>query len=155
MTERAPDHVYVLFIRASAERVWQGLLDDDLTKQYWGHFNRSDWQVGSEWKHVRSDGSDTVDIIGEVIEADPPKKLVVTWASPKEADDPIKVSRVTYEIIPLGPDCRLSVTHSDLEKGGEMEAGVTQGWPAVLSNLKTLLETGETLREDEWVVPGQ
>ena len=53
----APDFVYTIFIKATAEQVWNGLIDRELTKAYWGHYNESDWQAGSRWEHVRSDGS--------------------------------------------------------------------------------------------------
>lgn len=150
MPERAPDFIYTVFIAADQETVWNGLIDRDLTKAYWGHFNESDWKKGSRWEHVRSDGSGTVDITGKVIEMNPPNKMVISWTSPKNADDPDQESRVTIELIELGPDTRLTVTHADLIAGSDMEKGVTQGWPAVVSNLKTLLETGKTLSEELW-----
>jgi uncharacterized protein YndB with AHSA1/START domain len=148
--DRAPDFVYVIYIAASAAKVWNGLIDRELTKAYWGHFNVSDWKPGSRWEHVRSDGNGKVDIVGKVVEIDPPRRMVVTWASPRETDDEARHSRVAYEITALGPDTRLTVTHSDLEVGSEMFRGVTKGWPAVLSNLKTLLETGRTLSDELW-----
>ncbi|MEM7482637.1 MAG: SRPBCC family protein [Acidobacteriota bacterium] len=149
-SEKAPDFVYVAYIAADAQRVWSGLMDHDLTQQYWGRHNVSDWTVGASWKHQRPDGSGIVDIVGEVIEIEPPRKLVVTWAAPKDAEDANKVSRVTYLIEALGPDTRLTITHSDLEAGSDMHLDVTTGWPAVACNLKTLLETGKTLSEDAW-----
>ena len=150
MPETAPDFVYTIYIAASADTVWNGLFDRQLTKAYWGHFNVSDWKPGSRWEHVRSDESGKADIVGKVIEIDPPRKLVTSWVSPADEGDEAKHSRVTYEITPLGPDTRLTVTHSDLEAGSTMHAGVTQGWPAVLSNLKSLLETGRTLSDELW-----
>jgi uncharacterized protein YndB with AHSA1/START domain len=148
--ERAPDFVYVIYIAASVDKVWNGLIDRELTKAYWGHYNISDWKKGSRWEHVRCDGSGKVDIAGRVIEIDPPRRLVVTWAAARDAEDETRHSRVTYEITALGPDSRLTVTHRDLEAGSEMLRGITQGWPAVLSNLKTLLETGRTLSDQLW-----
>ena len=99
---------------------------------------------------MRSDGSCTVDILGKVVEIDPPRRLVISWAFLHEAQDETKVSRATFELTPLGPDTRLKVIHSDLEPGSEMQKGIADGWPAVLSNLKTLLETGRTLSDDMW-----
>ncbi len=148
MPERAPDCVYVIYIAARADQVWNGLLDRELTKAYWGHYNESDWTPGSAWEHVRSDGSGTVDILGKVDEIDPPRRLVISWAFPHEEQDETKVSRVTFELTPLGPDTRLKVTHSDLEPDSLMRKGIDTGWPAVLSNLKTLLETGKTLSKE-------
>ena len=125
--ERAPDCVYVIYIAARADKVWNGLRDRELTKAYWGHYNVSDWKPGSVWEHVRSDGSDTVDIVGTVDEIDPPRRLVISWAFPHEAQDETKVSRVTFELTPLGPDTRLKVIHSDLEPGSEMQKGIRRG----------------------------
>ncbi|WP_373491542.1 SRPBCC family protein [Parasphingorhabdus sp.] len=146
----APDFVYTIFIKANAETVWNGLIERQITKAYWGHYNESDWQPGSRWAHVRSDGSGEVDISGRIIEMDPPRKMVWSWARDSESDHATKLSRVTYELISLGPDTKLIVTHSELEPDSPMDAGVREGWPAVLSNLKSLLETGETLSEGEW-----
>lgn len=150
MPERAPDFIYTIYIAASADKVWNGLIDRELTKAYWEHENVSDWKPGSRWEHVRSDASGKVDIVGKVIEIDPPRRLVTSWASPADEGDEAKHSRVTYEITPLGTDTRLTVTHSDLEAGSGMLAGISKGWPAVLSNLKTLLETGRTLSDKLW-----
>jgi uncharacterized protein YndB with AHSA1/START domain len=148
MAEAAPEFVYTVYIAAPAERVWDALVDSDLTRKYWGHENRSDWKPGSRWEHVRNGPDGQVDIAGKVIEIDPPHRLVTSWASPANLDDPAKVSRVTYEITPLGEEAKLVVTHSDLHDPG-MRAGVSSGWPMVLSSLKTFLETGdgmETIR---------
>ncbi|WP_417610772.1 SRPBCC family protein [Parasphingorhabdus sp.] len=150
----APDFVYTIFIKASAETVWNGLIDRELTKAYWGHYNESDWKAGSRWEHVRSDGSGKIDTRGRIIEMDPPRKMVWSWAFDSEADAPEKLSRVTYELVNLGPDTKLTVTHSELEPGSSMDVGVRDGWPAVLSNLKSLLETGDVLSEDKWPKAG-
>ncbi len=146
----APDFVYTIFIKASAETVWNGLIDREVTKAYWAHYNESDWQPGSRWAHVRSDDSGEIDISGRIIEMDPPRKMVWSWARDSECGNAAKRSRVTYELISLGPDTKLTVTHSELEPGSPMDTGVREGWPAVLSNLKSLLETGELLSEGEW-----
>ena len=146
----APDFVYAIFIRADIETVWNALTDGELTRRYWGHTNESSWEVGAPWEHVRSDGSGTVDTRGRVIAMDPPRRMVWSWAFADEYHDPAKRSIVTYELVELGPDTRLTVTHADLERGSTMDEGVRQGWPAVLSNLKSILETGEVLREDQW-----
>ena len=73
----------------------------------------------------------------------PPRRLVFTWARPNEAEDDSKHSRVSFDIEPQGDRLvRLTVTHEDLERDPQMLAGISGGWPKVLSNLKTLLETG-------------
>ena len=108
--------------------------------------NVSDWKPGSRWEHQRVDDARTVDIVGKVVESTPPRRLVLTWARPKEAEDDSKHSRVTFDIEPHGDGLvRLTVTHEDLERDPKMLAGISGGWPKVLSNLKTLLETGRAL----------
>jgi len=152
--ERAPDFVYVIYVAADAATVWNALIDRELTKAYWGHFNVSDWKPGSRWEHVRSDESGKVDLVGRVVEIDPPRRLTVTWGWPQDAEREDLHSRVTFELEQVGPQSRLTVTHSDLEAGSDMDRGIRGGWPAVLSNLKTLLETGRTLTPDIWGRPG-
>lgn len=140
-----PDFVYVTYIASSPKKVWSALLDGEMTKQYWDHFNVSDWKVGSRWEHQRC-GSRKVDIAGTVIECSPPHRLVLTWALPQEIEDATKVSRVTFEIEPYETNMvRLTVVHDELEPDSEMGRGISQGWPMVLSGLKTILETGTAL----------
>jgi uncharacterized protein YndB with AHSA1/START domain len=81
-----------------------------------------------------------------VVESTPPSRLVFTWARPTEAEDDSKHSRVAFDIEPYGDGLvRLTVTHDELERDPQMLAGISGGWPKVLSNLKTLLETGRAL----------
>jgi uncharacterized protein YndB with AHSA1/START domain len=141
-----PSYVYVTYIRAPMEKVWDAITDRELTQQYWAHWNVSDWKPGSRWDHQRSNGSDVIDITGTVIESMRPTRLVISWASPDSAAQPDKVSRVSFEIaLHAGDVTRLTVTHSDLEAGSAMENGITRGWPIVLSSLKSWLETGQSL----------
>ncbi len=140
-----PQFVYVIYINASPEKIWDGLLNPEMTAKYWMHENVSDWKPGSEWKHQRTDETRTVDIVGTVVESDPTKRLVVTWAQPKDAGAAEKTSRVTFELEPIdwpgGPWTRVRVIHSDL-LDAEMLESISFGWPAVMSGLKTLLEVG-------------
>lgn len=147
----APDFVYTIYIAASTETVWDGLVNKQVTEKYWGRENKSDWKEGSKWEHVRTDGSNIVDVHGQVLESDPPHKLVVTWNGPEgsKTAEPAP-SIVTYELVALGPDTKLTVIHSKLTKDSIMHKGVTQGWQAVLSNLKTVLETGKPLSAEKW-----
>lgn len=153
MTMAKPDFVYVTYIATTPDRLWQALIDTEVMREYWvgpdggcARVNVSDWQPGSRWEHQRADGSRTVDIVGTVVEATPPRRLVYTWARPADAEDAEKHSRVAFEIEPIGDGLvRLTVTHADLERDPQMLAGVSGGWPKVLSNLKTLLETGHAL----------
>jgi uncharacterized protein YndB with AHSA1/START domain len=142
--ESAPEFVYTVYIAAPVERVWNALVDSDVTRQYWGHENRSDWKPGSRWEHVRIGPDNVVDIAGKVIEIDPPHRLVTSWHAPDGEGDSARTSQVTYEITPMGEESKLVVTHSDLNEPG-MRAGVSAGWPLVLSSLKSFLESGKGL----------
>jgi uncharacterized protein YndB with AHSA1/START domain len=139
-----PSFVYVTYIESSAQRVWDALTDADLTAEYWGHSNVSDWQVGSTWEHRRTDGSGIADVVGKVLESEPPRRLAITFGGPAEAP-----SQVRFDIEPHGDIVRLTVTHEDLADRSELEA-VSAGWPAVLANLKSLLETGHVLPQAPW-----
>lgn len=145
-----PTYVYVTYIRATAEQVWQALTDADLTARYWGHHNVSDWQPGSSWEHRRPDGSG-VDIVGRVLETDPPTRLVITFEDPDTA--PASDPSVVEFLVEADHDIvRLTVTHDRLPSRG-MYDGISRGWPAVLANLKSLLETGDVLPRAPWDMP--
>ena len=147
------DYVYVTYIATTPEKVWQALHDVDLMREWWvdpkagcARVNVSDWQPGSRWEHTRVDGSGIVDIVGKVVEDTAPHRLEFTWARPEEVDDESKHSRVVFDIEPYAEGLvRLTVTHDDLARDPKMFAGVSGGWPTVLSNLKTFLETGRAL----------
>jgi uncharacterized protein YndB with AHSA1/START domain len=145
MTDK-PTFVYVTYIESTPERVWQALTDADLTAQYWGHRNVSDWQVGSKWEHQRIDGTQIADVVGTVLESIPPKRLVTSWNGPDSVEEP---SQVTFDIEPHGGIVRLTVTHENLANAAD-HRDVSGGWAAVLSNLKSLLETGHTLPTAPW-----
>ena len=139
-----PQFVYVIYIRATADDVWSGLLDPEWTRKYWMHDNISDWKPGSPWTHKRTDPAGTVDIVGQVIESDRPRKLVLTWAQPADAGNPAKMSRVSFELAPEewpgGPWVRLTVAHTELEPDSDMFRSVSYGWPGLMSGMKTMLE---------------
>lgn len=136
--------VYVTYIATTPEKLWNALRDPEMTKRYWGrHRNASDWRPGARWEHQDYDDRTVVDIAGIVEEIDPPRRLVLTWAPPEQADDRVTHSRVTFEIDSFEDSVRLTVTHEDLDP--EMLKAIAMGWPAVLSSLKTLLETGAPL----------
>ena len=153
MALKKPDYVYVAYIATTPEKAWQALIETDLMRQWWvdpkagcARVNVSDWKPGSPWVHQRADGSGTVDITGKVIETSPPRRLVFSWARPAEVGDETKHSRVAFDIEPYSDGLvRLTVTHDDLERDPQMLQGVSGGWPIVLSNLKTFLETGQAL----------
>ena len=145
-----PTYVYVTYIRASAEQVWQALTDADLTARYWGHRNESDWQEGSTWEHLRTDGSGIADVVGTVLEARRPERLVMTFPGSDQQRDGTP-SRVTFTIEPHEDIVRLTVRHEDIPSEEDL-AALSAGWPAVLSNLKSLLETGDVLPQAPWEV---
>lgn len=115
-----------------------------MTREYWGvHRNRSDWQPGSEWRHEDYDDPALVHVTGRVVESDRPRRLVLTWKSLTTAAQ--DTSRVTFEIEAYMEAVRLTVIHDEFEPGSETLKGVSSGWPAVLSSLKSLLETGQAM----------
>lgn len=146
-----PTYVYVTYIHASTEKVWHALTDADLTAQYWGHANVSDWQPGSTWEHRRLDGSNQADVVGHVIESEPPRRLVITFDSP-DAEPSGTPSVVTFLLEPHHDIVRLTVTHEHLADDTAFDE-ISHGWPAVLANLKSLLETGDTLPVAPWDMP--
>jgi len=134
-----PNYVYVTYIHATPEQVWHALTDADLTGEYWGHRNVSDWQPGSRWEHQRLDGSGISDAQGVVLEATPPSRLVMTFDE----------SKVTFTVEPYYDIVRVTVRHDDLATDEDLQA-VSAGWPAVLANLKSLLETGRAMPQAPW-----
>ena len=141
----APMHVYEIYIRATPERVWQALTDSDLVKRYYfGSVIDSDFRPGSPIVYMQPD-TGRIDIEGEVIEADPPRRLVHTFAVRWDADVNDPPTRVAWEITPMGDACRLSVTHDGFTEENATFESTKGGWPVILSGLKTLLETGTEL----------
>lgn len=134
-----PSYVYVTYINATPDQVWEALTDADLTGQYWGHRNVSDWQPGSRWEHRRLD-SGVADVSGVVLETIAPSRLVMTMDN----------TTVTFTIEPYDGIVRVTVAHENIATDADREA-VSRGWPAVLANLKTLLETGHTLPTAPWM----
>lgn len=139
--------VYVVYIAATAERVWDVLTSAELSPQYFfGHRVQSDWKLGSPWTLFRPDSS--VGVTGEVRETDRPRRLLLSWQveGPTPAG-PLPECQVSYDIEPVSATAvRLTMTEAhptpipaELLKGGR------RGWPMILSGLKTLLETGRPL----------
>ena len=142
-----PQFVYVTYISISPEKLWNALIDPKMTAKYWQHENVSNWKPDSKWEHRSSDKERTLKLVGKVIESSPPRRLVLTWAFPADEAHEEKHARVTLEIEPIGDVVRLTVTHDRLEPGSEMLRGITEGWPKVLSSLKSLMEVGRPLPE--------
>ena len=150
----APAQVYEIYIRTTPERLWQALTDGELTKQYYYSSEvRSDLRVGSPFQYF--DAGDQLLLDGEVLESDPPRRLVTTFSatwSPDVAADP--PSRLTWEIEPMGAACRLRMIHEGLAPDSATAREVGGGWSHILSSLKTLLETWQPLEIGDPVAEG-
>lgn len=143
MSKEKTSFVYVTYIRSTPEKVFEAITKPEIARRYWGHENVSDWEPGSTWEHVRANEQRTVELVGKVIKITPPTRLVITWANASQAADPANYSRVSFDLVEYEGMVRLTVTHDELEAGSGMAKGIQQGWPAVLSSLKSLLETGQ------------
>jgi DNA-binding transcriptional ArsR family regulator/uncharacterized protein YndB with AHSA1/START domain len=153
-----PSFVYTTYIQTTPERLWQALTEPVFTERYWAITFGSDWKPGSAmtW-HTR--GLTIVDPEQVVVESERYRRLSYTWqtltpewaaslALTDDARDRLIAeprSQVTFEIEPLGDQVKLTVIHDDLEPGGVTASLISEGWPRVVANLKTLLETGDTL----------
>ncbi len=142
--------VYVTYIRTTPEKLWSALTDEEFMKQYWfGNHCESRWTVGSPWKIVSGDGQimDT----GEIVEADPPRRLVIRWQNRMKPElEAEGVSLCTMELEAIGPTVKLSITHTIERDPSKFIAAVSGGWPKIISNLKSLLETGSTVLEEAY-----
>ncbi|MGN6148425.1 MAG: SRPBCC family protein [Rhizomicrobium sp.] len=139
--------VYVTYIYTTRQKVWDAITKPEFARRYWLHYNVSDWKKGSRWEHQNGDDSGEIMIDGTVLESDPPRRLVMTWARPDHSTEP---SRVSFVIEDYSDGLvSLTVTHDQLEHDLAMAASISGGWPKVLSNLKSFLETGKT--ENIWL----
>jgi uncharacterized protein YndB with AHSA1/START domain len=152
------EFVYTTYINATPERVWQALTDPAFTRRYWGATFESDWEVGSAmtWEQ---DGVAIADPAQVVLESEPCRRLVYSWHTftPEFAEkfgfsdeflakvNSERRSKVTFDIEPVGQLVKLTVVHDDFEPGSTVLESISQGWPAILASLKTLLETGDSL----------
>jgi uncharacterized protein YndB with AHSA1/START domain len=137
--------VYVTFIRATPQALWEALTSRAFTERYWfGMHHECDWQTGSPWSLRFADGR--IADSGEVVESDPPRKLVLRWRNMFLAELHAEGdSFCTIEIEPVEHAVKLTITHRVARAGSKFIEKVSGGWPRILSNLKTLLETGEVL----------
>jgi uncharacterized protein YndB with AHSA1/START domain len=139
--------VYVTYIRTTPEKLWRALTDPEFTKQYWvGTTQHSTWEKGAAWKIMIPDGR--VADSGEVLEVEPHKRLVLSWRNefmPGLREEGF--SRMTYQLEPAGESVKLTVIHEIDKPQSKLIDAVSNGWPHVLSSLKSLLETGESLVE--------
>jgi uncharacterized protein YndB with AHSA1/START domain len=153
-----PEFVYTTYINTTPQRLWQALTDPAFTGRYWGVTFDSDWAEGSPVTWTEK-GVTVADPAQVVVESDPCRRLSYTWHTftPEWAqahgvtDDVLASlsgeprSTVTFAIEPAGPLVKLTVRHDGFGPGSTLATMVSGGWPAVISSLKTLLETGESL----------
>jgi DNA-binding transcriptional ArsR family regulator/uncharacterized protein YndB with AHSA1/START domain len=154
-----PTFVYTTYIRTTPERLWQALTESAFTERYWNITLESDWEPGSPVRWTQR-GVTIADHAQVVVESEPYRRLSYTWhtftpewaaaldfgddARERLAAEPR--SKVTFDIEPLDEEqVKLTVVHDDLVPDGLVEQLISRGWPRVLANLKTLLETGEPL----------
>jgi uncharacterized protein YndB with AHSA1/START domain len=140
-----PQFVYVTYIRSTREKVWDALRLPEFTSLYWsGIRQESEWKAGASWKMLFADGR--VADAGEVVEYDPPSRLVLKWRN--EFRPELKAegySRCVMELEQSGSAVKLTITHTIDSDGTKFIEAVSGGWPKVLAGLKTLLETGQPL----------
>lgn len=143
--------VYVTYIRTTPEKLWKALIEPEFTRQCWFNTTQeSEWKPGASWKMLMPDGGVTDS--GEVLEIEPYRRLVLKWRN--EFKPELKAegySQLTYRLEKEGKSVKLTVIHQMAKEGSKLIDAVSQGWPHILSSLKSLLETGESLEETrEW-----
>ena len=154
MTETA--FAYTTYINTTPERLWQALTDPEFTRRYWGVTFVSEWTAGATmtWEENGVTISDPEQV---VLESEPGRRLVYTWhtftpefgAASGLSDDVLATiakerrSKVTFEIEPVGRMVKLTVVHDDFDPGSTVVTMVSEGWPRLLSDLKSLLEEGK------------
>ncbi len=144
LEEGTMEKVFEIYIKTTPERLWEAITDPGMRSTYsFGIAVESDWTPGSTYEGSSTNASGLL-VRGENLEVDPPRRLVQSfnalWSEEVEAEG---TSRVTWDIEQVEDSCRLTVTHDQLPEGANSE--LFGGWPMILSGLKTLLETGETL----------
>jgi uncharacterized protein YndB with AHSA1/START domain len=139
--------VYVTYIRTTAEKLWEALTKPEFTRAYWmGTWHDTTWEVGATWKLTFPDGR--VADAGEVVEVEKPRRLVLKWRNEFRPELHSEgYSRCTLELEPKGDTVKLTVTHEIDKPQSKLIGAVSNGWPLILSSLKSLLETGNVL---EW-----
>jgi uncharacterized protein YndB with AHSA1/START domain len=138
-------YAYEIYIAAPPSTVWKGLIDGDITRQYvYGTRFESELKKGAPYAYLGDGDFRVVD--GQILEVEPEKRLVMTWSA--HWDDSVskdRASRVTYELSASGPSTRLRLVHDDFDRQRATYTGSIEGWPLMLSSLKTIVETGKPL----------
>lgn len=137
--------VYATYIRTTPERLWSALTDAEQMKEYWlGMHLKTNWTPGAEWQMLFPD--DRVADTGEILEFDPPRRIVLRWRN--EFRPELKAegfARCTIELEPVGAAVKLTITHTIERPESKFIQAVSGGWPKILSNLKSMLETGQVV----------
>ena len=151
-----PEFIYATYIRTTPERLWEALTNGDFSEKYWFGFRiEVELKAGGVVRIVPPKGMEHLgDHAGEVLVCEPGRKLVYTWNQkdkPEVAAKRAGPSRVTYELTPMGPHVKLRLIHEnllpeDVERDPNGFRGINNGWPAVISSLKSFLETGEPIK---------
>jgi uncharacterized protein YndB with AHSA1/START domain len=139
-----PEFVYVTYIETTPEKLWEALTSSDFSRRYWfGTELRTDWKIGSPFALVMNG---TTTDVGEILEADPPRRLSYSFRHVLDDDMRIeKPTKVVFTIEPHGKLVKLTLTHEGFAEGSKLLDGISKGWPAILSSLKSLLESGTAL----------
>ena len=142
--------VYVTYIRTTTEKLWEALTTSEFMTQYWfGMHCESQWTAGSSWKLVSSDGQ--IYDSGEIVEAAPPRRLAIRWQHQNRPEFNAEgASLCTIELEPTGSAVKLSITHTIAREPSKFIEAVSGGWPKIVSNLKSLLETGAIALQDAY-----
>ncbi len=142
--------VYVTYIRTTPDKLWSALTDEEFMKQYWfGMHCQSQWTPGSSWKLVSGEGR--VYDSGEIVEAEAPRRLVIRWQHQSKPELTAEGdSLCTMELEPAGSAVKLSIVHSIERDSSKLIETVSGGWPKILSNLKSLLETGSIALQEAY-----
>ena len=145
MADGNSSFVYVTYIRTTPEELWAALTTSEFMKKYWFGMNfETDWKVGSPWKLVFPDGriADT----GEIVEFDRPRRIVLTWKNEFRPELTAEgYARCSIELEPQNGAVKLTISHKIERAQSKLIEAVSGGWPRILSNLKSLLETGQII----------
>jgi uncharacterized protein YndB with AHSA1/START domain len=144
-----PKFVYVIYIASTPEKVWQALTDPALTARYWFGFRvAADGKVGEHMTAIDPEGKEVHRDV--ILVSDPPRRLSYAWHPLYDEFKDERPSRVTIDIAPLKEQVRLTVTHEDFDEGSVVLGKIAEGWPSVLSSLKSYLETGRASSAPVW-----
>lgn len=142
-----PEFIYVIYIEAPVAKVWEALTLGEHTRHFWSRYVQSEWKVGSRVEFLRADKS-KLSHDGEVLEIDPPNRLVMTFDVAAEGM-PEPASRVAYDLAEHRGATKLTVTHDNFPPDSKVLPGISSGWPAILSSMKTYLESGAAMTMTE------